>query len=261
MKIQNDKYYTPSNIVDLCLREVKQTLIKDNVVPFRIIEPSAGNGRFSLKIKGCIAYDIEPEHPSIIKQDFLTCDLKYQEHTLIIGNPPFGSRLSLAQKFYKKAIQLSDYIAFILPISQLNNNKTFYEFDLIKSIDLGEQIYTDRKLHCCFNIYRRPKVPNSKPATKLECVKIIRQDAKEYGNEWFDLRMCYWGNGTVGKILSEEEHYSGEYKFQIKDEFKEQVLKVLTETDWKSEIKGIAMKRLKQYHIIDKLKKEIPNIY
>ena len=73
--------------------------------------------------------------------------------------------------------------------------------------------------------------------------------------------MCYWGNGTIGKILKENEHYSGEYKFQIKEDFKSQILKVLTETNWKEEIKGIAMKRLKQYHIINKLRQEIPNIY
>lgn len=261
MKIENDKYYTPLNIVDLCLKEVKETLMKDKVIPKRIIEPSAGNGAFSLKIKNCLAYDIQPEHPSIIKQNFLTCNLDYQKHTLVIGNPPFGSRLSLAQKFYKKSIEIADYIAFILPISQLNNNSTLYEFDLIKSIDLGEQLYSDRKLHCCFNIYKRPKILNKKPKTTLKCVKIIRQDAKNYDSEWFDLRMCYWGDGTVGKILKGNERYSGEYKFQIANEFKEQVIKVLQETNWKEKINGIAMKRLKQYHIINKLKQEIPNIY
>ena len=31
----------------------------------------------------------------------------------------------------------------------------------------------------------------------------------------FDIRMCYWGDGTAGKILNENETYSGEYKIQI----------------------------------------------
>ena len=79
----------------------------------------------------------------------------------------------MAQKFYKKSVELADYTAFILPISQLNNSSTLYEFDLIKSIDLGEQLYTDRKLHCRFNIYKRPNILNKKPKTTLECVKII----------------------------------------------------------------------------------------
>lgn len=261
MKIENDKYYTSDNVVDICLSELKTVLLKNKFIPTRVIEPSAGNGSFSLKIKNCIAYDLFPEHPSIIKQDFLICNLEYKEGTLVIGNPPFGNRLSLAQKFFKKSIQIADYIAFILPISQLNNTSTFYEFDLIKSIDLGLQKYTDRYLHCCFNVYKRPKTLNKKLKSSLKSVKIIRQDNKNYDSEWFDIRMCYWGNGTIGKILADSEHYSGEYKFQISKEFKEEVIKVLKETDWKSEIKGVAMKRLKQYHIINKLKNEIPNIY
>ena len=79
MKIDNDKYYTSSDVVDLCLSELKKTLVKDNFKPTRIIEPSAGNGAFSLKIKNCIAYDIQPEHSSIIQQDFLTCNLQYKK--------------------------------------------------------------------------------------------------------------------------------------------------------------------------------------
>ena len=73
-----------------------------------------------------LAIDIEPEHESIQKQDYLIWDLKYLKNRLIIGNPPFGARLNMAQKFYKKSVQLGDYIAFILPISQLNNNNTMY---------------------------------------------------------------------------------------------------------------------------------------
>ena len=170
-----------------------------------------------------------------------------------------------AQKFYKKSIELADYIGFILPISQLNNNRAFYEFDLIKSIDLGKRKYSDRELHCCFNIYKKPKnnILNKKqPTSKLECVKIIGQNSKNYENEWFDIRMCYWGNGSAGKILNDtDKRYSGEYKIQIKEEFKERVIGILCSVDWKKELNCIAMMRIKQYHIIDILKREIPDIY
>lgn len=261
-KILNDKYYTPDDIVILCLSKLKEVLIKDGITPSRVIEPSAGNGAFSRKIKGCLAYDIHPESEGILKQDFLESDLGYEKNTVVITNPPFGRCLSLAQKFYKKAIHISDYIAFILPISQLNNNNAFYEFDLIESMDLGKQTYTDRELHCCFNIYRRPKNGfNSFKKTKLDCVKIIRQDSKNYINEWFDLRMCYWGNGSAGKILKDSETYSAEYKLQIKEPFKEKVIKVLESTRWIDELDKIAMLKIQQHHIISKLKKEIPEIY
>ena len=109
-RMNNDKYYTPPHIVDLCLKEAKDTLSRDGFVPKRIIEPSAGNGAFSKKIKECIAYDIEPEGNNITKADFLTLDLKYEKGTLVIGNPPFGSRFNLGVQFFKKSIQLADYI-------------------------------------------------------------------------------------------------------------------------------------------------------
>ena len=75
---------------------------------------------------------------------------------MVIGNPPFGSRSNLWVGFYKKAINLGDYISFILPISQFNNNQRMYEFDLIHSEDLGLKEYSGIPIKCCFNIYQRP---------------------------------------------------------------------------------------------------------
>ena len=131
-KISLDKYYTPKELAKYCIDKTYEIIGEHNIS--EVIEPSAGNGSFSLQIPTlCWAYDIEPEHVNIIKQDFLELDIPYLWGRLIIGNPPYGSRLSLAQKFYKKAVNLGDYIAFILPISQLNNTNTMYEFDLIYS--------------------------------------------------------------------------------------------------------------------------------
>ena len=59
-------------------------------------------------------------------------------------------------KKYKKSIKLGDYISFILPISQLNNNIKLFDFDFIYSENLGKRLYSDREVHCCFNIYERP---------------------------------------------------------------------------------------------------------
>ncbi|MGL5189483.1 MAG: hypothetical protein ACRC7S_07500 [Cetobacterium sp.] len=245
------------------MNELKEVLKQDGVKSSFIIEPSAGNGAFSSRIENCVAYDIKPEAEGIIKQDFLELKQEYVKDSVIITNPPFGRCLNLTQKFFKKSIEIADYIGFVLPISQLNNNRTFYEFDLVKSIDLGSKMYTDRNLHCCFNIYRRPKNGlNKKVDTKLKCVKIIRQDSKNYEKEWFDIRMCYWGNGSVGKILvNDEEKYSGEYKIQVHDDFKESVREVLEQVVWIDRLEKIAMLRIKQYDIIELLKEKIEGIY
>ena len=46
-------------------------------------KPSAGDGSFSLQIPNCIAIDIEPQHESIVKQDFFTFHLPYKKGRLI----------------------------------------------------------------------------------------------------------------------------------------------------------------------------------
>ena len=254
-KLYLDKYYTPNDIAKHCYNKVIEVIGRENIT--EIIEPSAGSGVFLDIDEEIIGYDIEPEDDRIVKADFLDLDLEYKKGRLILGNPPYGRCLNLAQKFYKKSVILGDYIAFILPISQLNNSKTFYDFDLIYSEDLGKADYSGVKLHCVFNIYKRPKNGlNVNTRVKLKDVTIIRQDKKGYADIPFDVRMCYWGNGSAGKILTEsDEHYAGEYKIQIHNEEHKQEIKEFIETfDWNSFTKGIAMKRLKQYNIIDVLK-------
>lgn len=263
MRIAMDKYYTPEEVVDFCLNELKKVLMEDGVTPSRVIEPSAGNGAFSKKIKNCIAYDIEPEDNSIIEADFLNLDIQYLQGTLVVGNPPFGVKLNLARQFYNKSIEIADYVAFILPISQLNNNRYLYQFDLIKSIDLGVQEYSNRKLHCCFNIFKRPISGkfNQKTNFKLKCVSIVRNDNKAFNKADYDIRFCYWGNGSAGKILAENKSSCAIYKIKIAEQFKERVINVLKTTDWNNELKFIAMKRISMDQIYLLLKREIPDIY
>lgn len=259
-KIELDKYYTSKKIAEYCYNKTLQVIGKENII--EIIEPSAGAGVFLDLDESMIGYDIEPEQDRVIKADFLTLPLDYKKGRLFLGNPPYGRCMSLAQKFYKKSVSLGDYIAFILPISQLNNNRTMYEFDLIYSEDLGEQEYSDRKLHCVFNIYKRNKNGlNKKPGKSLQDITIVRQDSKCYNDAPFDIRMCYWGNGSAGKILKDGETYSGEYKIKINNEERKEEIKQFIETfNWNGYIMGISMKRLKQYTIIEILQKYIDGI-
>lgn len=117
-----DKFYTDS---DEAKRLINYVGIEKYDV---IIEPSAGNGAFSNHIRGVLAYDIEPDSPTITKQDFLDVSSIPDGLTLFIGNPPFGNRAILAKQFIKKAISLgADTIAFILPstFSKYTNQKIF----------------------------------------------------------------------------------------------------------------------------------------
>lgn len=263
VKILNDKYYTPKELALKCIEKTYEIIGEENIS--EVIEPSAGNGSFSEQIPSlCWAYDIKPEGDNIIQSDFLELDTTYLWGRLVIGNPPYGERMNLAQKFYKKSVEISDYIAFILPISQLNNTNSLYEFDLIHSEDLGKQNYSGVNLHCCFNIYRRPLNGelNKKPSKKLKDVEIIRQDSKKYKEtDAYDLRMCYWGDGSAGKILKEGDSYSAEYKIVIHNEnLKDEILKVLHNVNWREELNCIAMLKIQQFHIINVLKKYIKGI-
>jgi hypothetical protein len=261
-KILNDKYYTPTALSKYCIDKTFEIIGEENISD--IIEPSAGDGSFSNQLFFCTAYDIEPEAKDIIKQDFLQLDIPYKKNRLVIGNPPYGPKMHLVVKFFKKSIQIADYISFILPISQLDNTVSLYEFDLIYSEDLGLQQYTDRKLHCCLNIYRRSiNGLNSKPNFKMKDLTIVRESNKGYDDiQNYDLRMVYWGSGCAGKILSpSDRRFAGEYKITIhNDKLREKIIEVLSNADWHKELKFIAMLRIKHYHIYKLLKREIPEI-
>lgn len=260
MKIEHDKYYTPTDTAKHCLNKTFQVIGYNNITD--IIEPSAGGGVFVSLWPFITAYDIEPEHPDIIKQDFLELNIPYKKGRLFIGNPPYGRGMYLAIKFFKKCVELGDYISFILPISQLDNSNVLYEFDLVYSEDLGYLDYSGRNLHCCFNIYKRPENGlNSKPSYDIKDITIIRQDHKDYDNiRNYDIRMVYWGSGCAGRILSPDDRkFAGEYKIIVNNEaLKDKIIEVIKNTDWKGEMKKIAMTRIKQYQIYDVLKREIP---
>jgi len=226
--IELDKFYTPKQVAKDCIDTFWRTCFGIT----EIIEPSAGNGAFSLQIPNCIAYDLDPEHESIIKQDFLKLDLPYKQGRLIIGNPPFGDRNNLARSFYKKATELCDAIAFILPISQLNNSDSLYEFDLIKSVDLGVLEYSGMKIHCCFNIYTRPKNGlKSKPNLKIDWIKVYRDDQDGYENINADL--CIFRRGaSAGKEKFTDIH-TQTYKIVVEDKSKVEYVKdKILNFDW-----------------------------
>jgi hypothetical protein len=137
-----------------------------------------------------------------------------------------------------------------------------YEFDLIYSEDLGKLTFSEeRKVHCCLNIYVRPRNGlNKRRNEKLKDVEIVREDSKKFKDFEYDIRMCYWGS-SAGKVLKEDEKYSAEYKIKIhNDDVKADVINLLKNTDWGKELKCTSMPKIQQFHIIELLKREIPEI-
>lgn len=262
MKIKLDKYYTDINLAKFCIDKTFEIIGKDNIT--EIIEPSAGNGSFSSQIENCIAYDIEPDDNSIIKQDFLKLDLLYKKGRLIIGNPPFGVKNTLSVQFFKKSIKLCDYIAFILPISQLNNNKQMFDFDLIYSEDIGNYKYSNVELNCCFNIYQRPKNSlNKKENIEINGIKLIeyRRGTKENIPLNFDYSIGVFGAGCVGRVPEYIGKYVTEIYFYINHPLKSKILETIKTINWKDLSKGISgTYRLPQWKIKQELLKQIPEL-
>ena len=227
-KIINDKYYTPPDLAKYCVDKTEDIIGKENITEY--IEPSAGGGVFLNYLdKPYLAYDIEPEDIRIQKQDFLTLNIPYKKGRCIIGNPPFGIRNVFYRKFYNKATEISDYIAFIASISQLNNTKQLYKFDLIYSEDLGSKFYSGINLHCCFNIYKRPQNGNNKRNLyKLNDIDLYREDNKKYKNIKEDFMICRMGS-KVWKVLDEGQILRN-FKVVVHNKnLKDKIIKVLNE--------------------------------
>ena len=246
-KIEMDKYYTPKEVVVSICQDVREVL-KDSIT--EIIEPSAGNGAFieSIKLfgKDYKLFDLAPEHEEVEMQDYLDLDIPYKKGRLVLGNPPFGNRSILIKKFFKKSVEIADYIAFILPISQLNNTKQLYEFDLIHSVDLGVQEYSGVPLHCCFNIYKRPdsgvlNKPYKAPIIEgLEIVEYRRDKEDSYRKkvkDGFFHSIGSWGNGSVGVVPKHIGYFSMELYFYSNNDNIQQVVKSI---DWKQEVQSIS---------------------
>lgn len=276
MKIENDKYYTTVEAANFCIDKVYEVIGKDNIS--EVIEPSVGNGAF-LHHKDMLvhfAYDIEPECTSdstvIIKGDFLSQDIKYLEGRLVIGNPPYGCRNNLSIKFYNKCCEIADYIAFILPISQYQNSLQMYRFDLMASYDLGIQEYSGTKLHCCFNIYRRPLtgVLNKKPDVRLKDVTIIehrrtkgvyRTDKNKKINPNYDYAMRIWGNGCLGKVPEYVGQYAQEaYFYCHNDKYKDRLKEILQYELIREYAKSISMKKISVARLYMYIKDNIDGI-
>ena len=167
-----DKFYTKPNVAEECCQTIQKLIQIDPEIDL-IIEPSAGNGSFIKPItnitQNYLFYDILPEHPEIIKQDYLNIDLTtivYPDiHTKIhiIGNPPFGRQSSLAIKFIKQSTSFCDTISFILPKSfkKESMQKHFpLNFHLIYQVDLEDNSFIindkeEKDVPCVFQIWEK----------------------------------------------------------------------------------------------------------
>ena len=123
--ISLDQIYTKPAVAEQCFDFLLETL--DGLRDLRhdglfFVEPSAGEGSFlDLMPAGRrIGIDIDPRVPGIIRGDFLTWDFEKEiddpRQTVAVGNPPFGHRSRLAIRFFNRAAEMANTIAFVVPV-------------------------------------------------------------------------------------------------------------------------------------------------
>lgn len=218
-----DKFYTQPEVVSKCINLCLDNLNIDKLND-TVIEPSAGAGAFTLQLteifKNIISYDIEPDHETIIKQDYLKLESTNLENKTIhvIGNPPFGRQSSLAKKFIKKSCEFAKSISFILPKSfkKQSLQKTFpLNFHLIKQIDLDKNSFTDSfssnkeyDVPCVFQIWIKKieKRQIDNPCLTSEYFTFV----KKHENPDISIRRVGINSGNLSKIIIDKNiqtHY------------------------------------------------------
>jgi hypothetical protein len=198
---QLDQFFTRDGVVDHCLYTVKTCLGRIHKATlgedYSILEPSAGDGAFSSKLHtlnaNVAAYDIEPRAEGIQYADFLTLHPDTLERCkVVVGNPPFGKRSSLAVAFLNKAAIHGLLVAFVVPVqfrkwsvqSKINKNLELVSDELLP----GDSFRVDGKpykVRCCFQVWAKRGVVGGATDLRLKAAPIISHpdfDMHQYNN-------------------------------------------------------------------------------
>lgn len=243
-----DKFYTNESAVKLCMIELNKVVNIDSYNT--VIEPSAGNGAFiDFLPKDTILLDLEPENSKITKQDWLEYSVKHNEKTLVVGNPPFGTRSSLAKNFIKHSIAIgADVIAFILPETfkkLTNQSKTLFpeswvlmsQYDLPRdSFSIEGSVY---HVPCTFFVWG--KIQDFPDVINLRKVKIEDSSDFEFltrGDSNADF--CINGNNGKVKSVSEVTNSKAEHYIKILKQNKELIKDKFSTLpfEWLSSVNG-----------------------
>ncbi|WEK82936.1 MAG: hypothetical protein L3I91_02240 [Mycoplasma sp.] len=115
-----DQYFTKQTVAEKLFNVAYNKINKiekKQINDFVWIEPSVGEGCFFdlLPKKKRIGIDIKPLRSDVVKSDYLKYPIPTNKKIIVIGNPPFGHRGTMALEFINHSYP-SDYVCFILPM-------------------------------------------------------------------------------------------------------------------------------------------------
>ena len=159
-----DKFYTNDDVALRCWETTVRIIGYDGQTP--LVEPSAGGGAFCRAFEqtgyhSYDAFDIAPEYPNVVKQDFLLLNRPYDK-AVCVGNPPFGHRSRLAIEFFNHCATFADAICFVIPVTFAKwsvQNKLDKNFKLVYSERLDDNSFNEHgapySIRCLYQIWVR----------------------------------------------------------------------------------------------------------
>ena len=179
-----DQFYTDPVYAEQFLNTIAQTVDLDSYD--YLLEPSAGTGSFYnlLDRQRRIGLDLDPKALGVIKTDFFDWVPPQDKRIITIGNPPFGKSAGLAIKFFNRAAEFSDVIAFVIPrtfrkASVVNRLSPQFHCVYDETVPDNSFIFngTTYNVPCAAQIWQRQDKPREKIITlKLNQIK-----------SWFEL--------------------------------------------------------------------------
>jgi hypothetical protein len=233
-----DQFYTDPVYAQQFLNEITQTIDLNKFD--HVLEPSAGTGSFYnlLDKKKRIGLDLEPKAAGIVKTDFFKWTPPTGKRIATIGNPPFGKSAGLAIKFFNRAAEFSDVIAFVIP-------RTFRKASVINRLDRNFHCVYDEtvpdhsfifngdkyNVPCAAQIWQREKKPRDRIVTfKLEQVRHLFELVEPADSDFAIQRV----GGRAGLIRTTDRmNFSAESHYFIKAHH-DKVLPVFEQVDFDS---------------------------
>jgi len=179
-EVNLERFYTRNITAEYIVDKLKNKPWFRSATEF--LEPCAGAGVWLDTLQSRqphtprLAYDLDPRHPLVKKQDYLKLNLGYKRGRVAIGNPPFGRRGKLAKQFINKLADECDYIVFLLPLSfvkpTLISDINPYlhkveEMVMGNCIFSGPDVSGTTKVACVLQVWKKEPFPREKEEVVL----------------------------------------------------------------------------------------------
>lgn len=216
-----------------------------------ILEPSAGSGSFYNNLpSNRVGLDLAPLTDGVQEMDFFDYSPPAFSKVVVIGNPPFGRKGSLAKKFFNRAAEYSDVVAFILPaiFAKPTFTNTLNEwFEKVYEEPVNRFVFPsgeEYNVNCVFQVWKKQNYKRAK-VTQLKEVDdftMIHRHIAWTSDEEMDIlaKEYDFAYGQISHKIQEVADLKKGSQFLIKSDQPEIVRELFSQMDF-SYLKKYAM--------------------